>query len=150
MSSDRQDRPAPRHQRPEGVSDDTVEALGKLSEALEAVEEARGSLYAFHRLSGHADLQAGEAADMLRDAGHGELADRIETALVGRNVVEGRWTFQLVEEYDEGYYATFRGLERDARDALVEGRPHLFEAEMKEDRRTHGRRHHEATPVDGA
>jgi hypothetical protein len=150
MSSDRPDRPVPRHQRPDGVSDDTVEALGKLSEALEAVEEARGSLYAFHRLSGHADLQAGEAADMLRDAGHGELADRIETELVGRNVVEGRWTFQLVEEYDDGYYSTFRGLERDARDALVEGRPHLFEAEMKEDRRTHGRRHHEATPVDGA
>lgn len=146
MTSDDQDRPTPRHRRPDGVSDDTVEALGKLSEALEAVEEARGSLYAFHRLSGHADLQAGEAADMLRDAGHAELADRIETELVGRNVIEGRWTFQLVEEYDEGYYATFRGLERDARDALVEGKPHLFEAEMKEDRRTHGRRHHEATP----
>lgn len=146
MSSDRQDRPAPRHRRPEGVSDDTVEALGKLSEALEAVEEARGSLYAFHRLSGHADLQAGEAADLLRDAGHADLADRIERELVGRNVVEGRWTFQLVEEYDEGYYATFRDLERSARESLVDGRPHLFEAEMKEDRRTRGRRHHEATP----
>ncbi len=146
MSSDPQDRPATRHRRPDGVSDDTVEALGKLSEALEAVEEARGSLYAFHRLSGHADLQAGEAADLLRDAGHGDLADRIETELVGRNVIEGRWTFQLVEEYDEGYYATFKDLERTARDGLVDGRPHLFEAEMKEDRRTQGRRHHEATP----
>lgn len=146
MSSDRQDRPATRHRRPAGVSDDTVEALGKLSEALEAVEEARGSLYAFHRLSGHADLQAGEAADLLRKAGHGDLADRIETELVGRNVIEGRWTFQLVEEYDEGYYVTFKDLERTARDGLVEGRPHLFEAEMKEDRRTRGRRHHEATP----
>ena len=103
-------------------------------------------MYAFHRLSGHADLQAGEAADLLREAGHAELADRIESELVGRNVVEGRWTFQLVEEYDEGYYATFRDLERAARDGLAEGKPHLFEAEMKEDRRTHGRRHHEATP----
>ena len=28
------------HQRPRGVDDATVEALGKLSEALEAVEEA--------------------------------------------------------------------------------------------------------------
>jgi hypothetical protein len=61
-------------------------------------------------------------------------------------VIEGRWTFQLVEEYDEGYYATFKDLERTARDSLVDGRPHLFEAEMKEDRRTQGRRHHEATP----
>ena len=140
------DHPAPRHQRPDGVSDETVEALGKLSEALEAVEEARGALYAFHRLSGHADLQVGEAVDQLRDAGHVDLADRIETELVGRNVVEGRWTFQLVEEYDEGYYATFKELEKAARDEHVEGRTHVFEAEMKEDRRTHGRRHHEATP----
>lgn len=146
MTAEQQDRPADRHRRPDGVTDATVEALGKLSEALEAVEEARGSLYAFHRLSGHADLQAGEAADMLREAGHAELADRVETELIGRNVIEGRWTFQLVEEYDEGYYATFRDLERTARDDLAEGKPHLFEAEMKEDRRTRGRRHHEATP----
>ncbi|KQY60641.1 hypothetical protein ASD11_04875 [Aeromicrobium sp. Root495] len=141
-----QDAPAPRHQRPDGVSDETVEALGKLSEALEAVEEARGALYAFHRLSGHADLQVGEAADQLREAGHGGLADRLETELVGRNVIDGRWTFQIVEDYDEHYYATFKDLERSARDELIEGKTHVFEAEMKEDRRTHGRRHHEATP----
>ncbi|RYJ04945.1 MAG: hypothetical protein EON52_14125, partial [Actinomycetales bacterium] len=66
---------------------------------------------------------------------------------VGRNVIDGRWTFQLVEEYDEGYYATFKDLERTARDDLVEGKTHVFEAEMKEDRRTQGRRHHEARPA---
>ena len=33
---------------------------------------------------------------------------------------------------------------------LLGGRRHLFEAEMKEDRRTHGRRHHEAAPRDGS
>ncbi len=70
----------------------------------------------------------------------------LQTDLIGRNVVEGRWTFQVVEEYDAGYYATFQEHERSAREALAPGRTHLFEAEMKEDRRTHGRRHHEATP----
>jgi hypothetical protein len=30
------------HRRPDGVSEATVEALGKLSEALETVERARG------------------------------------------------------------------------------------------------------------
>ena len=65
---------------------------------------------------------------------------------MGRNVVEGRWTFQFVEDYDDTYYARFTGLERDVREALVGGRRHLFEAEMKEDRRTHGARHHEARP----
>jgi hypothetical protein len=119
------------HERPAGTSDDTVAALGKLSEALECVEEARGFLYAFHRRSGHADAQLQEAVAMLRRAGHDPLADRIEADLVGRNVIPGRWTFELVEEYDDGYYSVFKGYDAEAREALVEGRRHLFEAEMK-------------------
>ena len=67
---------------------------------------------------------------------------------MGRNIIEGRWSFQLVEEYDDTYYASFKDLESQARHELVSGRRHLFEAEMKEDRRTHGARHHEATPDD--
>ncbi|WP_020143119.1 hypothetical protein [Terracoccus sp. 273MFTsu3.1] len=147
---DEQDRPTAEHLRPDGVDDATVEALGKLSEALEVVEDARGHLYGFHRLTGMADLALGEAVDLFREAGHPELADRLQTELVGRNVVQGRWTFQIVEEYDDGYYATFKELEKTARDDLVGGRRHLFEAEMKEDRRTHGRAHHEAVPHDGS
>ncbi len=134
------------HTRPDGVDGATVEALGKLTEALEVVEDARGHLYGFHRLTGAADLALGEAVDLLRRAGHGALAERINTDLVGRNVIEGRWTFQVVEDYDDGYYSAFRALEEQARTSLVAGRRHLFEAEMKEDRRTHGRRHHEARP----
>ncbi len=140
--------PLPEHQRPEGVSDATVSALGKLSEALEAVEAARGHLYSFHRLCGTADLTLGNAVEELREAGHDELADRIDRELVGRNIIEGRWSFQLVEEYDDTYYARFKDLESQARHDLVNGRRHLFEAEMKEDRRTHGARHHEAIPDD--
>ncbi len=147
---DEQDKPTAEHQRPEGVDDATVEALGKLSEALEVIEDARGHLYAFHRLTGSGDLALGDAVDLFRAAGHGELADRLQDELVGRNVIQGRWTFQIVEEYDDDYYATFKRLEAAARDDLVGGRRHLFEAEMKEDRRTHGRAHHEAVPHDGS
>lgn len=143
------DEPLPEHQRPDGVSDATVEALGKISEALEAVEVARGFLYSFHRLSGTADLTLGEGVEELRTAGHTELADRIDRELVGRNVLQGRWTFQIMEEYDDGYYATFKELERVARDELVKGRRHLYEAAMKEGRRTHGDAGHEAVPRDG-
>jgi hypothetical protein len=140
--------PDPAHQRPDGVDDATIEALGKVSEALEVVEEARGLLYAFHRRCGTADLTLGEAVDQLREAGHTEFADRIDRELVGRNIIAGRWSFQVVEDYDDGYYATFRNLERQARDELVGGRRHLYEAEMKEDRRTDGLPGHEATPED--
>jgi hypothetical protein len=134
------------HLRPDGVDDATVAALGKLSEALEVVEHARGLLYGFHRLTGTADLALGEAVDLLREAGHDEHADSLESELVGRNVIEGRWTFQIVEDYDATYWSEFRAREQNIRDALVGGKRHLFESEMKEERRSPGRRHHEARP----
>lgn len=142
------DGPLPEHQPPSGVDEKTVEALGKISEALECIEVARGQLYQFHRLMGRADFQAEEAAGLFREAGHDAIADRIEKDLVGRNVLEGRWTFQIVEEFDDTYYSFFRQVEEDARNELADGRRHIFEASMKEDRRTQGRPHHKAVPDD--
>ncbi len=138
--------PDSNHQRPDGVSDLTVEALGKLSEALEVAEHARGYLYGFHRLTGKADLNLSEAEELFRKAGHPGIADRLATEIIGRNVIEGRWTFQIVEDYDDNYFSAFKSFEKEARDSLVGGKRHLFEAEMKEERRTKGRPHHEALP----
>jgi hypothetical protein len=143
----RPDGPDPAHRRPDGLDDATVQALGKLSEALETVERVRGHLYALHQLTGHADLMLDDAVELFRSAGHPEVAERIDKELIGRNVIAGRWTFQIVEDYDDGYYADFRRLERGARDELAGGRRHLFEAEMKERRRTHGQPGHEARPA---
>ena len=95
----------------DGYDAATVEAVGKISEALETCERARGHLCSFHQLTGTADLQLGEGVEMLRHAGHGGLADRLEA------------------------------------DRLTGGRRHLFEAGMKEDRRTHGRAGHQPGPV---
>lgn len=126
------------HRRPAGVDDQTVEALGKFSEALEVVEEARGHLYAFHRRCGTADLTLQEAVRLLREAGHTTIADDLQTNLVGRNVLPDRWSYQIVEEYDAMYYAAFKAAEAAARDALAEGKRHLFEAEMKLEERRDG------------
>ena len=141
--------PADPAERGHDLDDDTRTALGKLSEALEVVEDARGHLYGFHRLCGTADLTLGEAVEAFREAGHEAFADRLETELVGRNILEGRWSYQVVEEYDDGYYALFRDFEATARDDLAGGQRHVFEARMKEDRRTHGERHHEGYPQPG-
>jgi hypothetical protein len=112
---------------------DTVEALGKISEALEAVERARGHLYSFHQLSGTADLTLQDGVAKLREAGHTELAEDIDAGLVGRNVLPDRWTFQIVQEYDDGYWSVFREYENRARQLLAGGRRHLLEAGMKAD-----------------
>lgn len=140
------DQPAAAHQRPDDLDEATVEAVGRLTEALETTERARGHLYAFHQLTGEADFKLGDAVDLLRVAGHTDLADRIATELVGRNVLPGRWTFQIVEDYDDTYWSLFRELERSAREDLAAGRRHLAEAELKESRRTHGHPDHTARP----
>jgi hypothetical protein len=136
-SARRPDRPSARP-RTGGVDDDTVEALGKLSEALEVVEQARGALYEFHRLCGTADLTLGEAVRMLCSAGHSALADEIDEALVGRDVIADRWSFQLVDEYDAGYWQVFRAAEARARQVTGCTERHVFEAEMKVDEQTNG------------
>jgi hypothetical protein len=134
------------HRRPTGATDATVAATGKVSEALEWVERARGHLYELHQLLGHADLTFGEAVEQLRNAGHEEEADLLAAEVVGRNVLPGRWTFQLVEEFEDTYWEPVRDVERRVRQQLVGGRRHVFESEMKESRRSPGRRDHEARP----
>lgn len=134
------------HSRPEGLDDATVEAVGAVSEALEWVERARGHLYSFHQLMGRADLLLGEACDKLRNAGHDAVAERLEAEVVGRNVLYGRWTFQIVEDFDDNYWSVFRDHERQVRDELTQGRRHVFESEMKERRRTQGHPGHEHRP----
>lgn len=123
------------HPRPDGLSDAEVEALGKLSEALEVVAHARGVLYEFHRLSGQADLTLQDAVSALRKAGHPDVADEIDTCLVGRDVVRDMWTFQIVESYDTQYWQVFRDVECWARQRLSASdepvAPHVYEAEMK-------------------
>ena len=140
------DRPDPAHQPPAEVDDATVEAVGKVTAALEVVDHARGMLYAFHRLIGRADIELQEALDQLEEAGHADVADALRAEIVGRNVLEGRWSFQIVEDFDDNYWARFRESERVVRERLVGGRRHVYESNMKESNRTHGRRGHEARP----
>jgi hypothetical protein len=116
-----------------------------MTEALESLERARGHLYSFHQLMGHTDLKLDEVVEQ-RKAGENDEADRIQKDLIGRNVLPGYWTFQVVERFDEQYWEVFRELEQRVRTRLVDGRKHVLEAEMKERRRTHGLNGHEATP----
>ncbi|MFE5189731.1 hypothetical protein [Streptomyces sp. NPDC056628] len=132
--------------RPAGVDDKTVEALGALSKALETTERARGRLYDFHQLTGTADLQLDRAVELLREAGHPEWAGKVREEILGRNVIPGHWTFQIIEAYNATYYRPFQQLEASVLRELADGTDHLFEAEMKEERRTPGHPHHTPLP----
>jgi hypothetical protein len=128
--------------------DGVAPAVGRVTEALETIERARGHLYSFHQLTGRADLQLDEAVRRLREMGHADLAQHISCELIGRNVLPGRWSFQVVEEYDDGYYRCFKETERLVRTRLADGRRHVHEMGLKEQRRTVGNPAHTASPGD--
>jgi hypothetical protein len=123
----------PARQHPPGASEDLVAAVGKLSEALESAEHARGLLYGFHQLCGKVDAEVQEAVAMLRSAGMAELADEIDECLVGRDIIEGWWSFQLVESYDRHYWSVFRDVEHETRVRAGFADRHVYEAAMKDD-----------------
>jgi hypothetical protein len=124
------------HTRPDGASDAAVRASGLMSEALERVERARGAMYDAHQLIGGADSALDDVIDALVESGHDATAAALKRELVGLDVIEGRWTFQLMEEFDDGFYTRWREWEQRIRAECVDGRRHVLEAEMKAERQT--------------
>jgi hypothetical protein len=114
----------------------TVDAVGKASEALEYVERARGHLYAFHQLIGRADFLFEQSALGLAAAGRHAEAASLWRNLVGRDVLEGRWTFQVVEGFDDDYYDAARAEVTKLELGLVDGHRHAHEEQLRERRRT--------------
>ena len=128
------------------TEDPVVAAIGKASEALEYVERARGHLYSFHQLMGRADIEFGNAADLLSECGLVRDAATLDDTVVGRNVLDGRWTFQVVDEFDDLYYTVARDAVRRLETDHLDGQRHLHERHMKMQRRSPGRPGHEMEP----
>ena len=111
------------------------DAVGKATEALEYVERARGHLYAFHQLIGRADFLFEECARMLDEFEHRDHARALWQSLVGRDVLDGRWTFQVVEGFDSDYYETARAQVHALVTDLADGHQHVHEEAMRRRRR---------------
>jgi hypothetical protein len=76
-----------------------------------------------------------ESASRLAEVGHRDEAALLWQDLVGRDVLEGRWTFEIVERFDDDYYGTARSDVTRLVDGLVGGRRHAHEAVMRNQRR---------------
>lgn len=118
-----------------GDTGETVDAVGKATEALEYIERARGHLYAFHQLIGRADFLFAESAEWLAAAGHADDAAALWRRVVGRDVLEGRWTFEIVERFDDDYYDAARAEVTRLEQRLVGGRRHGHEEALRQRRR---------------
>ena len=97
--------------------------MATATEAMEYVERARGHLFTLHHLLGRADLLFAEVAAELRSQGRAGDAARIEREVVGRDVLEGRWSFEVLEEFEQEYYEPVRDAVRTV-ERRTTGRPH--------------------------
>ncbi|AFO57647.1 MULTISPECIES: hypothetical protein [Natrinema] len=110
------------------LSDAEREALHEVELGLEWVQRAQGCLLEFHHATGHGMDHLYRAEEVLRTAGHDELADAIRTDLLPHGVVdEDRWSYDVVENFQETLLAETRSLERRVRRDLADGERHVRE-----------------------
>ncbi len=79
-------------------------------------------------------------------AHHAPVGVDDQTVTAVGKITEALETCEIVEDYDDGYWSVFRAIELRARDQLMDGRRHVYEARMKQRERSVGRLGHEATP----
>lgn len=115
----------------ERADEATLDAVHQVEVALEWVERGFGALLDAHHRVGHAQGLMMEAAEALRRAGHGVLADRLETEVATRDAAAGRWTYQVVDEFRAHLLEPARAFEEEVRDRLAGGVRHRMEARQK-------------------
>lgn len=113
-----------------------IEALHHLQLGKENVHKAHGHLIEFHHKIGRSMDHFDEAASLLAASGSEEAADDLR-AVMDLGVVPGRWSWWVVDQFEDHFLETVLGAEREVR-ATVGGessRRHLAEREMERDAR---------------
>jgi hypothetical protein len=104
------------------------EALHSVELGVEWLHRAHGNLVEFHHKTGHAMDHLAEAEAQLRDCGHADLADALRDEYLPRGVIdEDRWSYDVVESYQEGFLSDLTAFEREAREAVADGKRHVAE-----------------------
>jgi hypothetical protein len=114
----------------DGLGAAAVRAAHLVEVATEWIERAFGAQLDAHHHVGHAQLMLLEAAEALEGAGRPDLAGRARE-VAARDVADGRWTYQLVDEFRAHMLAPARALDAEVRSRLTGGVRHRFEARQK-------------------
>jgi hypothetical protein len=115
-------------ERTDEIGEREREALHQVELGAEWLHRAHGHLVEFHHNTGHAmdHLAAAEAA--LREAGRTDLADALRDRYLPRGVIdEDRWSYDVVESFQEEFLADVTGFETRAREEIADGRRHVAE-----------------------
>jgi len=116
------------HHTMETPTETEQEALHRVTLGMEWLHRAHGHLLAFHHNVGHAMDHFAAAEPLLREAGHVDLADAIREEYLPRGVVdENRWSYDVVEDFEDGVLADMDAFETTVRAQLADGQRHVAE-----------------------
>jgi hypothetical protein len=107
------------------------EALHSIELGVEWLHRAHGDLVGFHHKTGHAMDHLARAETRLRKNGYTDLADTLRDECLPRGVVEDRWSYDVLETYQEGFLADLTALEKRVREQVADGQRHVVEREQE-------------------
>lgn len=111
----------------EDMDERELAVLHECQLAIEYLYRAYGNLLTFHHGVGHAMDRFAVAERELRALGHDALADELRDEHLPAGAVDEVWTYELVEAFQSGMLSAVAAFERDVREELAEGTPHLHE-----------------------
>ncbi|MFD1563383.1 hypothetical protein ACFR99_07470 [Haloarchaeobius amylolyticus] len=114
------------------LSERELEALHEVELGLEWAQRAQGYLLEFHHATGHGMDHLYRAETHLRATGHDDLADTIRDDLLPHGVVdEDRWSYDILETFQESLLVETRALEHRVRQELADGQRHVRERKQE-------------------
>ena len=125
---------------PPDVDETEREALHELQLGIEHVQRGYGHLLAFHHQVGRGMDRFATAESLLREGGHDELADVIRDDILPAGVIDDQWSYELVEDFEQGFLLETTRFEQLVRAELADGVSHVTEREQQREWRERARR----------
>ncbi|MCU4752063.1 hypothetical protein OB919_08705 [Halobacteria archaeon AArc-curdl1] len=107
------------------------DCLHELQLAIEHLYRGYGTLLECHHEVGRAMDRMATAETLLRDAGHESWADDLRDEHLPAGAIGNRWTYEVVDEFSEGFLADVTAFETDVREELADGVHHISEREQQ-------------------
>jgi hypothetical protein len=126
---------------PADLTDSEVAALHQVELGVEWFHRAHGALVEFHHNTGHAMEHLAEAEALLREGGHDDLADDVRDRYLPRGVIDGdRWSYDVLESFQEELLADLTRFEETARHEVADGDRHIAERRQEREWKRRARR----------
>ena len=111
------------------VTEDERAALEEIERGLEEFRRAHGALVEFHHAVGRGIERFDDATDRLEESDdHAELADRLREAVLTAGVTDdGKLTYQLVAEFEDGLLTDVERIGDDALEDFADGQRYPIE-----------------------